>query len=313
MRHALYHPTEGYYSNSIQQVGNSGDFSTSATLSPSLAKNISAWVQAEIKRQPFSQIHIIEIGAGNGSLMAALHASLPFFLRRKCTFHIVEISQALQQIQQNVLRKLKVHWHHNVADALELSRGEALIYSNELVDAFPVRIFRKRATGFQELYIDSQARSEQFDDISTDDLPKSDFFSSPMKSGTRFEVHESYQQWLSQWADKLCLGSILTIDYGDRSEQLLQNNPTGSLRGYWKHQRITGPSLYQNVGHQDLTTDVNFTDLMHWGKKHDWQNITLENQQSFLQRRSDSPEDTFLSDNEGAGSAFQVLHQRCNR
>ncbi len=41
MQLALHHPQEGYYSSSIENIGQRGDFSTTPTLSPILAKPLS--------------------------------------------------------------------------------------------------------------------------------------------------------------------------------------------------------------------------------------------------------------------------------
>ena len=47
MQLALHHPQEGYYSSSIENIGQRGDFSTTPTLSPILAKAIIAhWKEA---------------------------------------------------------------------------------------------------------------------------------------------------------------------------------------------------------------------------------------------------------------------------
>lgn len=41
MQLALHHPQEGYYSSSIENIGQRGDFSTTPTLSPSSQKLLS--------------------------------------------------------------------------------------------------------------------------------------------------------------------------------------------------------------------------------------------------------------------------------
>ena len=47
MQLALHHPQKGYYSSSIENIGQRGDFSTTPTLSPILAKAIVAhWKEA---------------------------------------------------------------------------------------------------------------------------------------------------------------------------------------------------------------------------------------------------------------------------
>ena len=57
---------------------------------------------------------------------------------------------------------------------------------------------------------------------------------------------------------------MLTIDYGDTAENLYHRQPKGSLRAYFLHQRFAGNEIYANPGMQDITADVNFTDLEHW-------------------------------------------------
>ena len=80
MELALYHPSEGYYSASIQNIGPRGDFSTTATLSPILAKAIVAkWKEA---CKEFGQkLPFLEIGAGNASLAMAIAEELGFWKR----------------------------------------------------------------------------------------------------------------------------------------------------------------------------------------------------------------------------------------
>ena len=59
---------------------------------------------------------------------------------------------------------------------------------------------------------------------------------------------------------------MLTIDYGNTAEALYHRQPAGSLRGYFLQQRLEGLAIYQHPGLQDLTADVNFTDLIEWAK-----------------------------------------------
>jgi SAM-dependent MidA family methyltransferase len=61
-------------------------------------------------------------------------------------------------------------------------------------------------------------------------------------------------------------GEMLTIDYGNTSDQMYLRRPNGSLRAYLLQQRIEGTGIYQNPGLQDITADVNFTDLVEWSE-----------------------------------------------
>ena len=111
---------------------------------------------------------------------------------------------------------------------------------------------------------------------------------------------------------------MLTLDYGDVFPQLYHRKPHGTLRAYLHHQVMTGAQVYENMGRQDITADVNFTDLMRCGESLGWRNAPLQNQRQFLQRHLRAFEKraatdvalAFLSDEHGAGEAFKVLIQR---
>ncbi|MCX8494188.1 MAG: hypothetical protein ORN23_08175, partial [Chthoniobacterales bacterium] len=71
MREALHHPTFGYYSSQIHDVGCEGDFSTAASLDPQLGAAIAHWIRQRANELGWrnTRIPVIEVGAGNG-LMA---------------------------------------------------------------------------------------------------------------------------------------------------------------------------------------------------------------------------------------------------
>ena len=91
MQHALHDPDYGYYARKIRTVGHLGDFSTTATLSPTLGVAIAARASLWLKKNPGS-FHLIEIGAGDGSLAKSVIDALPLLQRLKLHYHIVETS-----------------------------------------------------------------------------------------------------------------------------------------------------------------------------------------------------------------------------
>lgn len=336
MQHALYHPEQGYYTKKVRTIGKDGDFSTSATLSSALAHAIAQWIQEEVSHHRFSKtVNIVELGAGTGKLQKDIKSALPFLFRRKLKFHIVETSEGLRHEQRKLLGK-STTWHDSLASMLSQSgcAGEAIIYSNEFIDAFPVRQFSKQILTqgtepqyiYSELYVDTQKRSEIFSTIESSELPESSAFSHESignkdkqlnQSTKRFEVCDSYHHYLDQWAPHFTKGSILTIDYGDTSESLIENNPKGTVRGFLKHQSIYGNAIYHSIGHQDITADVNFSDLILWSQKYQIDFLILSSQSDFLKKYTSNQnalkvlkEDAFLTNQDGAGTAFKVLHQR---
>ncbi len=306
MEFALFHPEQGYYSKHINTVGGTrADFSTTATLSPLLGKAFASKIQAWIKEDKIKTIHLIEIGAGDGSLAQSVLKHLPLWIRFMSTYHIVETSKPLR-LQQQAKLKNKAIWHHSLPAALEASKGQAFLFSNELVDAFPVRVFRHNGTALQELHI--KEGEEHF--LPCQSPPQSVALSNPPHHQRR-EVHESYHQWLKSWAPLWKSGRMITIDYGDNYPDVYYRRPNGSLRAYFMHQSLQGKELYLNIGRQDITCDVNFTDLISWSNDLEISTDLCQSQREFLLPFHDGSEvHNFLLAKDGAGSAFKVLCQR---
>jgi SAM-dependent MidA family methyltransferase len=103
---------------------------------------------------------------------------------------------------------------------------------------------------------------------------------------------------------------MLTIDYGDTFPALYHRRPHGTLRSYFMQQRLEGPALYQNIGRQDLTADINFTDYRAWASELGLRETFYDTQAAFLHSHRISPRtpaDHHLFHPEGAGGAFKVV------
>ena len=76
---------------------------------------------------------------------------------------------------------------------------------------------------------------------------------------------------------------MLTIDYGDVSPLLYaQDRREGTLRSFRNHRLVDSPLEW--VGEQDLTTSVNFTALMEYGRDFGLETVSYERQVAFLIR-----------------------------
>ncbi len=301
MEAALYHPDCGYYTSRIRTLGRSGDFSTWPGLHDSLAKAIARWLARHPAR------HIIEAGAGTGELAAGVLKNLGFFQRLRATYHIVEISPVLRAAQEKLLKGKNVRWHSGMKQALEASGGRANIFSNELPDAFPCRVFIRHEARWKELVLKIDGGSAR-EGLQEGLLPDSSSLEGNPPDGSRVEVHESYRHWLESWADSWQSGSLLTVDYGSTMPALYHRRPAGTLRAYAHHQRLTGAEVYAAFGHRDITSDVNFTDLQNWGGMLGWGNVSLAPLPDFI--GSHCPEIQLPAAFAAAGEAFQALHQR---
>lgn len=307
MAHALHDPEKGYYAREITGIGHRGDFTTAPMLSDAPARAIAAWASHAMKETGCR--HLIEIGPGEGKLAAGVLSHLSWFQRLKTRLHLVETSKPLAALQRGNLGK-KASYHTSIHEALAECNGNAVIYSNELVDAFPVRRFKKAGQEWKEIAVHFTEDGSPVESLLESPLPRSSSFSIPHPADQCIEVHESYQKWLESWLPHWKKGKMLTIDYGSDAQSLYHRRPRGTIRGYLFHQLIEGMSIYQNPGRQDLTTDVNFTDLMDWSTP--WvSSQSLVSYSSFLEATLDpaSTIDQRLAQDNGAGTAFQVLEQ----
>jgi len=310
MREALYHPRFGYYSANIREVGARGDFSTSVTLEDRLGRSMAAWITSRSRELGWKRIPVIEIGAGNGALARSILRHLGWWRRLHIDYMIVETSPRLRELQHRALGR-SVSWQPSVKEALEASSGRALILSNELVDAFPCRLFRKHEEGWEELGV-RICEGGSLSEVSLGMTAPDPWFESfgELPTGQRVERFDSYMAWLAEWAPLWKQGVMLTVDYGDLVPKLYARRPGGSLRAYWKHQRFTGMDVYARFGRQDLTADVNFSDLITCGTEHGWNHRPLVTQAEFQEQWA--PELRCAADaaiSLEADEAFKVLEQ----
>ena len=300
MARALFDPERGYYSRYIRTVGRGGDFSTSATLSPSLGGAVAAWLKSESRLQP-NVHHLIEIGAGDGSLMQSVRQSLGWWTRRKLTLHIVETSSVLRKQQEHRLGA-KVQWHGNLETALAHAQGHAFIYHNELLDAFPATLVQWQNGLWHEVWVPEQLHPHHLDSAHFSALRHTNF-----KNVQRCELHPSIRDWLHHWTRHWKGGSMLSIDYGDDFPQLYHRRPHGTLRAYLLHQRLTGTDIYANPGCQDITADINFTDYAQWLDELGLTAVSRHTLAEFLRPHAAPAQ---LLDPDGAGSSFKCLVHR---
>ena len=303
MEAALHDPERGYYARRIRNVGIRGDFSTTPTLSGTLGRAIGAWAADALADTGCRDL--IELGPGSGELAHAVMSALPWHRRLRTRLHLVETSSPLRDRQRSLLGR-KAQWHQTLSDALSACGGRACIYSNEFVDAFPVRRFRLNAGSWEEQFVTPGKCHWN----ATDELPSSSVFSLEWSDGQVVEVQSPYRKWMEGHLSDWNHGRMLTIDYGSQVADLYRRRPDGTLRGYFHHQLVVGPEILERPGHQDLTCDVNFTDLIEWTEPR-VKTLRLIKQSDFLAPHLDThqPADAFVSAVHGAGGAFLCLEQ----
>ncbi|MDF1554712.1 MAG: SAM-dependent methyltransferase [Deferrisomatales bacterium] len=283
MEWCLYHPEYGYYTAGRVRVGDdAGDFTTSPHVSTVFAACVARFVTTldrALGHPP--AFTLIEGGPGEGRLAGDL---LDTLARRepglygRVAYHLDEISPALRERQH---RALEGH-SERVRSGLPQHRVTGLYLSNELVDALPVNRFIRRGEELLEVWVewDGKGLHEVL-------RPPADPAVAAMAEaldpadGCLVEVRPGAGPWLERAAACLERGAIVTVDYGDAAHRLFgPHRPGGTCVGYRGHHQSA--ELLAAPGEQDLTAQVDFTDLARRGERLGLVNAPLRKQREFL-------------------------------
>jgi len=264
MEDVLYHPQFGYYSSARSPIGTQGDFYTSADVDPIFGKLLAfkfAQLAQEIDVETAS-FRIIELGAGLGRLARDIltHAGFPYA--------IIERSAAMRERQQQTLRGFDVDWVEDLPQNLT-----GCIFSNEFFDALPVHRVVRRNGVLREIYV-----TDSFEEVEGDLQTQ---LEAPVAEGCFAEINLSARHWVRRIGESLRRGYHLAVDYG-YLEREFYARPNGTLMCYWKHQAVENP--YVRIGEQDITTHVNFSDLIDVGRSAGLETLEFTTQMDFLIR-----------------------------
>ena len=285
MEMALYHEKYGYYSGSYIPIGKKGDFITSPhthCLYGALhARQIEEFWNI-LDCTPFT---VVEMGAGAGYLAQDILSYLSNKdIFKSINYIIVEHKAETASYQQDLLKPFinKISWVSRLSD---LDSVKGCIISNELLDAFPVHLIQKEDSSFKEIYLDFKedgGHTEVFADLSTPQLVEYvKELPSDLPDGYRTEANLSINKWISELANIIYKGFVVTIDYGHtRKEYFHPGRNRGTLLAYMNHS--VNEELYERAGEQDLTAHVNFSDLHRWGKEVGFSTLGYVPQWAFL-------------------------------
>ncbi len=264
MKMTLYEPGLGYYSAGSRKFGSEGDFVTAPELSPLFSQCLAQQCK-QILDELDSGI-ILELGAGTGVMAGDLLLALEKQGSLPEKYYILEVSADLKQRQQEHLGKTLPHLAEKIIwlDALPENKITGVILANEVLDALPVKRFKKNATGFKEMKVglndaefiwvehDAEASLSKALEQLEDNLP--------MRLPEKFisEINIELGHWLSALNDVLEQGVMLFIDYGySAAEYYHPEKSDGSLLCHYRHRVHTDPFIYPGL--QDITSSVNFT------------------------------------------------------
>ncbi len=268
MEMALYDPGLGYYAKDTTKIGREGDFYTGPHLHPIFGAMIGRQMEEmwEILGHP-ETFQIVELGAGMGYLakdMLQYMEGRQFF--RRLHYTMVELNPSVRAGQEITLRKYreKVGW---CSDLEQVEPVVGCFLSNELLDAFPIRIV-ERDDALKEIFV--SVRGEELVEFrmacSRDVLEYFREFGIELPADYRTEVNMRIKKWIGRVAERLKDGFVLTIDYGYPAwDYYNEERNRGTLLCYYRHRVNEDP--YRNIGEQDITAHVNFSSLKKWGEE----------------------------------------------
>jgi len=275
---ALYDSEFGYYVSQGQRIGREGDFYTSSHLHPIFGVMVGKQIAEmwDLMGCP-ERFTIVEMGAGEGyvckDMLDYLNQAGSGGQRPESSFYqtlqylIVERNELQRRRQQERLNvyKEKIRW---ISDIREAGAIRGCIFSNELLDAFPVHLVRMEDK-LREIFVNHNGITfiDQTGDLSSDAI--AEYFRNAgieLAVGYTTEVNLRIRDWLLDINAVLEKGFVFTIDYGHPAEEYYsEDRNRGTLLCYHNHEFSEDP--YQNIGDQDMTSHVNFSAVKRWGEE----------------------------------------------
>ena len=289
MKAALYDPFNGYYCRTgLTRWGREGDYRTSPERSSLFAATFARYFARLYDElgQP-SRWTVVEVGGGAGHFASGVLQTLRRFFPQvfaATSYFIDEIGPPARALAQERLEPFADRVQFKKLDDIEIDPG--VVFSNELLDAFPVHRVIMRAGELREFYVDV-GRSRKFEWLVT--LPSRpqlakyfEEFNIRLSEGQVAEVNLEIEAWLRKVAARMQTGFVVTVDYGAAAEDLYssQAGMQGTLRSFHRHQFVD--DLLSQPGDHDLTTTVNWSLVKSAGARLGLEVVEFDRQDKFL-------------------------------
>jgi SAM-dependent MidA family methyltransferase len=290
MKTALYDEREGYYCRrDIVRRGRLGDYRTAPERTPLFAVTVARYF-AKLFRELGSPDRwtIIEVGAGFGEFAAEVLRTLKS--RHPAVF------QATHYLVDEYTEDGREHAAANLAgfesvyefcrsSELDVTFPAGIIFSNELIDAFPVYRVIKSGSMLRSQYVGLDDKGEFVwieHDLDAAVAEYCERANITLAEGRITEINLDADRFIAHAAELITRGFVITVDYGDEREALLTSphRPLGTLRAAYHHQ-VSGDVL-QQPGRRDLTTTIDWTQLREAGDKAGLSVVSYEALDRFL-------------------------------
>ncbi len=282
MELALYAPGLGYYSAGLHKLGETGDFITAPELSSLFARCLARQCAQVLSR--VDRGVVLELGAGTGAMARDLLHELHVLDTKPAHYLILERSADLRARQHETLAAAglldQVTWLNEPPQ----QPFSGIIVGNEILDALPVKRFRKVGDTLGELCVELANGAFAWTIVEPDRDLRNALAELPLgEAGDPYEseINLLLSPWLAGIVERLERGVVLFIDYGyPRGEYYHPQRSMGTLVCHYRHRAHPDPFLY--VGLQDITAFVDFTAVTEAGQDCGLQFAGFTNQAGFL-------------------------------
>jgi SAM-dependent MidA family methyltransferase len=169
----------------------------------------------------------------------------------------------------------------------EAEGSPLLVFSNELLDAFPVHRIERKDGKLLEWYVGWDESGSCFRTVLLPLDPNGAAAAYmqreriTIREGQWIEANPAASDWIGRMGAAIEQGALITIDYGDVAEELYAaHRMRGTFLCYRNHQASDDP--YACPGEQDMTSHVNFTACLRAGREAGFAADSLRTQKQFL-------------------------------
>lgn len=279
MELALYAPQLGYYTGGAAKLGSAGDFITAPEISSFFG---SALANFAVEVLPQTANQLMEFGAGTGKFAADLLTELHNQGRAPERYYIVELSGELRARQEQLLRNFpEVVWLQQMPVSFS-----GLVIGNEVLDAMPVQLVKKKATGWNEVGVSWEENGFQWagkplkGTALLEQIPHAE----QLPTGYLTELHVTAKGFMTSVAQMLNKGNsglAVFIDYGfPTSEYYFPQRDQGTLMCHYRHHAHTEPFYWPGL--QDITSHVDFSAMCEAGQSAGLDLLCYTSQAAFL-------------------------------
>jgi SAM-dependent MidA family methyltransferase len=293
MSAALYDERAGYYQRTdVERWGRAGDYRTAPERSRLFAATFArhfAKLFEELRRPRV--FHLLEAGGGAGrfahGVLTALRRDAPH-VYESVRYIFDEAGADSRRRAAELLKPFDGRVEFRRVSQIDDKLSHAVVFSNELLDAFPVHRVTVRGGRLLESYVGLDV-DDNFTFVEAEpSTPRlAEHFERlgvTLEEGQVAEVNLDAADWLARAAEIVDSGFVITVDYGDEAAPLYgaPHRREGTLRAFRRHELIE--DVLRDPGQQDLTTNVNWTQVIDECERAGLQTLSLERLDAFLLR-----------------------------